>query len=169
MNNNTVKVVKGEGIVPRVVISLASETVQKLQGSREFVRYLQPVKLFNGLQDIKAGEVVRVTKILGASAAWVERDNGDTWAEIGIDGERAVWHQVIRLSVAQALVCCKRRPLPHEVAQAEADKIRLTKLEQFVQDHPYTTWEEMAFQMNTTPAAVVRAFDRLEKKMKGAH
>lgn len=53
------------------------------------VRYLQGVKFFNGLVEIKAGEVVRITKSLGKNAAWVIRDNGDTWAEIGINGVRA--------------------------------------------------------------------------------
>lgn len=53
------------------------------------VRYLEPVKFFNSLRDVEAGEVLRVTRHLGKGAAWLVRDNGDTWAEIGIDGKRA--------------------------------------------------------------------------------
>lgn len=55
------------------------------------MRFLQPVKFFNGLEDVKAGQVVRAAEILGSDAARVVAGNGDTWTEIGIDGKRAEW------------------------------------------------------------------------------
>ena len=55
------------------------------------VRDLEPIQSFNSIADIKAGEVVRITKIIASNAAHVVRDNGDTWTEIGIDGIRAEW------------------------------------------------------------------------------
>lgn len=41
----------------------------------------------------------------------------------------------------------------------------LTKLEVFIINHPDLTFEEMATQLNRTPAAIERAYDRAQKKL----
>jgi hypothetical protein len=43
---------------------------------------------------------------------------------------------------------------------------RLTKLERFVANNPDMPFEVMAGQLNRTPGAMERAYDRLEKKLK---
>lgn len=42
--------------------------------------------------------------------------------------------------------------------------MKLTKLEQYVADHPNTTFQTMASQLNRTPGAMERAYDRLQAK-----
>jgi hypothetical protein len=46
--------------------------------------------------------------------------------------------------------------------------MKLTKLEQFVNEHPFTTWDNMADMCNTTPQAMINAWHRLERKLKAA-
>lgn len=47
-------------------------------------------------------------------------------------------------------------------------KLQLTKLEKYVDRHPNMTWENMADRCGTTPAAMMNAFGRLERKRRAA-
>lgn len=54
------------------------------------VKFLKPVTVA-GRFEIPAGEVVRVTRVIGSNAAWVVANDGTTWAEISIGKGSCVW------------------------------------------------------------------------------